>query len=147
MSEARVFVVEDNPDNLELFVLLLGKQYGVSGFDSATDALQAAKAVRPDLLMLDVGMRPIDGLQCLKAIRALPGCSSIPAIAVTAFARDVERNAFLAAGFQAVVTKPVLDLQELTNVVETVLNAPSATQRSTPSGRDETDSSIMSTAS
>jgi CheY-like chemotaxis protein len=122
MSDARVFIVEDNPDNLELFVLLLGTKYGVSGFGSATEALEAAKAVRPDLLVLDVGMKPIDGLQCLNAIRALPGCSNIPAIAVTAFARDVEQNAFLAAGFQAVVTKPVLDFEEFTAVVETAIN-------------------------
>jgi CheY-like chemotaxis protein len=75
--------------------------------------LTALEAAKPDLLLLDIGMTPIDGLQCLKAIRAMPGYGSIPAIALTAYARDAERKAFLAAGFQAVVTKPIIDHQEL----------------------------------
>jgi CheY-like chemotaxis protein len=74
--------------------------------------------------VLDIGMAPIDGVQCLQAIRARPGYARIPAIALTAFARDVERNAFLEAGFQAVVTKPILDHRAFLAAIEGLLEWP-----------------------
>jgi CheY-like chemotaxis protein len=67
-------------------------------------------------------MSPVDGLQCLEVIRSLPGYRSIPAIALTAYAHDVERKAFVAAGFQAVVTKPILDQQELFGSITALLH-------------------------
>jgi CheY-like chemotaxis protein len=59
----------------------------------------------------------------------MQGFCRIPAIAVTAFAHDVERQTLLAAGFQAVVTKPVLDLPKLEAIIEGLLksNAPADT--------------------
>jgi CheY-like chemotaxis protein len=120
----RLLLVEDNPDNLELLAVLLSERYPVASYGSAAEALNALDAVEPDLLVLDIGMTPVDGLQCLQAIRARPRYARTPAIALTAFAREVEREAFLAAGFQAVVTKPILDPRELVAVVDRVLNEP-----------------------
>jgi CheY-like chemotaxis protein len=113
MKTARLLLVDDNPDDLEVLTVILGEKYLVLGYRSAPEALTALDTARPDLLVLDIGMSPVDGLQCLQTIRARPGYDSIPAIALTAYARDVERDAFLAAGFQAVVTKPVLDHRDL----------------------------------
>ena len=81
-------------------------------------------AVTPenDLLVLDVGMRPVDGLTFLDGVRAIPGYNYIPAIALTGYASEKDRLRFLAAGFQAVVTKPILDRQDLESVVETWCN-------------------------
>ncbi len=106
-----------------MLTLLLGERYSVSSCGSAAEALTVLEASRPDVLMLDIRMTPVDGLQCLAAIRAMPGCSGIPAIALTAFAREDERQAFLAAGFQAVVTKPILDLRELETLIDTLLTS------------------------
>src|SRR5262249_54725329 len=91
------------------------------------EALAALEADKPDLVMLDIGMTPVDGMQCLKAIRAVPGYASVPAIALTAYARDVDRRVFLATGFQAVITKPLLDHRELFGVISASLrpDAPS----------------------
>ena len=111
MSTARLLVVEDNQDTLDLLTLWLSEKYRVFGYGCAGDALTALESVRPDLLLLDIGMRDIDGVECLKAIRAIPGYDSIPAIALTGYARDCEREAFQAAGFQSVLTKPILDEQ------------------------------------
>jgi CheY-like chemotaxis protein len=113
MKIARLALVDDNQDNLEVLMMILGAEYDVSGYTSAQQALEALETVRPDALLLDIAMDPVDGLQCLRMIRARPGFERIPAIALTARARDVEQKAFLAAGFQAVVTKPILDLGEL----------------------------------
>jgi two-component system aerobic respiration control sensor histidine kinase ArcB len=122
MRTARLLVVEDNPDILEMLTVLLSDKYSVSGCGSAAEALTVLETSRPDVLMLDIRMTPVDGLQCLEAIRAMPGYSSTPAIALTAFAREAERQAFLAAGFQAVVTKPILDPPELETLIDMLLS-------------------------
>jgi CheY-like chemotaxis protein len=94
---------------LDLLTLWLSEKYRVFSYGCAGEALTALESVKPNLLVLDIGMRDIDGVECLKAIRAIPGYGSIPAIALTGYARDCERAVFQAAGFQAVLTKPILD--------------------------------------
>jgi len=123
METKRLLLVEDDPDNLELFTVMLGEKYEVLSYSSPADALMAFQVFKPDLLVLDVGMRPVSGLECLDAIRAIPGYGSIPAIALTGFARAVERNAFLTACFQAVVTKPVFDQTDLEVVIDRLLKS------------------------
>jgi CheY-like chemotaxis protein len=113
MVTARLLVVEDDQDTLDLLTLWLSEKYRVCGYRCADEALEALQVVKPDLLLLDIGMGPTDGLECLRAIRAMRGYDSIPAIALTGYARDCERAAFQAAGFQAVLTKPILDDQLL----------------------------------
>ena len=95
---------------------------------------------KPDLVLLDIAMTPVDGLQCLKAIRARPGYGRIPAIALTAYARDVERQAFLTGGFQAVVTKPILDHQDLFEAIDALLVSepvPTCSPSADDSGSDQ----------
>jgi CheY-like chemotaxis protein len=119
----RLLLVDDNQDNLEVLVILLGQYYTVAGYGSAAEALEALDTVKPDVLVLDIGMSPVDGVQCLEAIRARPGYGDVPAVALTAFARPSERNEFLDAGFQAVVAKPVLDPDALAAVIDKLLAA------------------------
>jgi CheY-like chemotaxis protein len=126
MKTAWLLLVDDNQDNLEVLTVILSEKYHVLSYTCAQEALTALAATKPDLVLLDIGMSPVDGLQCLKAIRAMPGYGSIPAIALTAYARDVERKAFLTAGFQAVVTKPILDHQELFGSITALLAAEAA---------------------
>jgi CheY-like chemotaxis protein len=131
MTTAQLLLVDDDQDNLEILTVILSEKYRVLAYRCVREALTALEAAKPDLLVLDIGMSPIDGLQCLAAMRARPGCAGIPAIALTAYASDVDRAAFLAAGFQAVVTKPILDPRELFAAITpwlttapTVLTAP-----------------------
>lgn len=131
MSTARLLVVEDNQDTLDLLTVWLSEKYRVFSYGCAGEALTALESVKPDLLLLDIGMRDIDGVECLKAIRAIPGYDSIPAIALTGYARDCERAAFQAAGFQAVLAKPILD--EALFAAITGMLASSGDQRSDPS--------------
>lgn len=123
MSHARLLLVDDNRDNLDILSVLLSEKYHVAGFGSAAEALAALDTVKPDVLVLDIGMAPVDGVQCLAAIRAQPGYSATPAVALTAFARDSERAEFLAAGFQQVVTKPILDHGTLIRAIDVTLES------------------------
>ena len=146
MQTARLLLVDDDRDNLEVLTVILGETYHVSSCRGATEALAALEGTRPDLLVLDIRMSPVDGLHCLKTIRARPGYERIPAIALTAFARDVERKAFLAAGFQAVVTKPVLDHRELLAVITSLLPSVAAPRYEPPASPPWRDRSHVSRA-
>jgi len=121
MTAARVLLVEDNEDNREVLAVTLGESYEVFSYACAHEALTVLEAIKPDVVLLDIAMTPIDGLQCLEAIRATAGFESIPAIALTAYAHADERKTFLAAGFQAVVTKPILDHRELFATISALL--------------------------
>jgi CheY-like chemotaxis protein len=74
----RLLFVEDDRDNRETFAMLLEQKYDVFGYPSAEDAMQAIYDVQPDLLLLDIGMYPVDGLECLRAIRAMPRYRATP---------------------------------------------------------------------
>jgi len=106
-----------------MLTLSLGEKYTVLGCQSAAEALAALETSRADVLLLDIRMSPVDGVQCLEAIRAIPGYADTPAIALTAFARDSDRRAFLAAGFQAVAVKPILDQCELEALIDMLLQS------------------------
>jgi CheY-like chemotaxis protein len=137
-----LLVVDDNRDILDMLTLSLSEKYSVMACQSADEALVAMETSRPDLLMLDIRMSPVDGVQCLKAIRATPGSADIPAIALTAFARESDRQAFLAAGFQAVAVKPILDQCELEALIDMLVGA--GASRSAPMLTDAGDKGIMS---
>ena len=124
MTHKRLVLVEDDQDCLEAFSIILGEKYAVFGYASAVKAVQAIDAAKPDVLVLDIGMQPVDGVKCLEAIRATPGYRDIPAVALTGFARDVERQSFLDRGFQAVVVKPILDHGELIAMIDRLANSP-----------------------
>ena len=119
----KLLLVEDDPDNLTVMTMMLSEKYNVSSHGSSEEALGAVVAFKPDLLVLDVRMSPVSGVECLRSIRAISGYGSIPALALTSFARDVERKVFLAAGFQAVVTKPILEPEKLEAVIDSLLES------------------------
>jgi DNA-binding response OmpR family regulator len=109
MSNARplVLVADDDEDILQLVVLRLGR----SGYDvvSATDgesAVELAMARRPDLVVIDVAMPRLDGLEITRMLRAREETASIPILLLTARTRDVDVELGLAAGADDYVTKP-----------------------------------------
>jgi two-component system CheB/CheR fusion protein len=122
----RLLLIDDAPDNLEVLTVLLGDQYDVFSYGSCREALLDLPDIKPDLLLLDVRMFPINGVDFLSEVRAMRGFCGIPAIAVTALAGDAEKEAFLAAGFQEIVTKPILDLATLEATIAQLLKTTAA---------------------
>lgn len=111
----QVLVVDDEADNLALVQFIL-EQAGatVVASISAVDALEQIKQVRPDVLVADIGMPEIDGYALLQRVRdwaAIPapeGSRFMPiAIALTAYASDVDQQKILKAGFQRHLAKPI----------------------------------------
>jgi two-component system CheB/CheR fusion protein len=138
-TRKRLLFVEDDEDNRESFAMVLDEKYNVFGYPCPQDALREIDSVRPDLLLLDIGMEPIDGLECLRTIRNLPGYGRVPALARTAHARTADRQRFLEGGFQGVVVKPVLDPLQLIRSIDELLIA-------AQDGLDETRTCSTSTA-
>lgn len=103
----RAMVVDDDLDTREFLTFLLETNGAiVTPLDSASQAIRAIEQSAPDILLSDIGMPEVDGYALIQAVRALKN-GSIPAIALTAYAGDSDRQQALEAGFQRHVSKPI----------------------------------------
>jgi PAS domain S-box-containing protein len=123
LTGLRIMVVDDEPDSLEFTAFVL-KQEGaeVTAVASAEEALQVLQKWQPVLLISDIGMPEMDGYMLISQIRKLPQGQGgqISAIALTAYATEVDSQKALATGFGAHVSKPVDPIQ-LVEVVTKLL--------------------------
>jgi CheY-like chemotaxis protein len=117
----RIAVVEDNPDNRLLLQAILSGQFEVVEYDNGPDALAGFAARRPDLVLLDISLPGMDGLEILSRVRADSALSSLRVIALTAHAMAGDREKYLAAGFDDYVTKPIVDETVLLGAIERLL--------------------------
>jgi signal transduction histidine kinase/CheY-like chemotaxis protein len=106
----RVLVVDDEPDTRQVISAVITKSGAeVKTCASAPEALETLKQWKPDILMSDIGMPDEDGYSLIQKVRSLSAESGglTPAAALTAYARDEDRERALAAGFQMHVAKPI----------------------------------------
>ena len=109
LSGIRILVVDDEPDSRDLVAFIL-QQAGaeVIAVSSAIEALQTLQTTQLDLLLSDIGMPGIDGYELMRQIcQSREPSGHPPAIALTAYAGEVNQQQALAAGFQGHITKPV----------------------------------------
>ncbi|MDM9379555.1 PAS domain S-box protein [Chlorogloeopsis sp. ULAP01] len=115
----RILAVDDDPDARELLTVLL-TQYGaeVLSVASAPEVLANLASFQPDVLVSDIGMPDVDGYTLLQQIRTLSPAKGgqVPAIALTAYARENDYQRALTCGFQRHVTKP-LEPEQLVQAV------------------------------
>ena len=103
-----VLVVEDNDKNRKLARDLLGfRGFRVAEAPTATEALVSARADPPALVLMDVQLPDMDGVEALRLLRDDPLTKAIPVVAVTAFAMTGDRERLLAEGFDEYVAKPI----------------------------------------
>jgi CheY-like chemotaxis protein len=108
MSEKKILLVEDNEVNRRLAGFLLRSQgYQVSEATSAAAAFEMVEKERPDLIVMDIQLPGMDGLEITRRLKQQPGTADIPVIAVTSFAMKGDREKALAAGCAGYVTKPI----------------------------------------
>jgi two-component system cell cycle response regulator DivK len=114
MSEAElgagplVLVVDDNPINLKLTrVLLSAEGYSIATASSAEEALRVLDTITPRLILMDIQLPGLDGLELTRILKRDPARRDIPVIALTAYAMKGDEERARAAGCDGYVTKPI----------------------------------------
>jgi len=131
MAAEGVLIVDDNPANLKLArVVLRGEGYDLRTATDAEDALEVLKTFQPRLILMDVQLPGMDGLELTRRLRTDPAMAGTLIIGLTAYAMKGDEERVLAAGCDGYVAKPI-DTRELPAVVAEYLRqgrrpAPSA---------------------
>jgi two-component system cell cycle response regulator DivK len=116
-SAKTVLVVEDNELNMKLFHdLLEAHGYNILQTKDGMDALRIAREHKPDLILMDIQLPEVSGLEVTKWIKEDENLKSIPVIAVTAFAMKGDEEKIRDGGCEAYIAKPI----SVTNFLETV---------------------------
>lgn len=111
------FIIDDSAVNIAVARLLLRRLgWTVEDFESAIPMLARLAEVQPALMLLDISMPDLGGEEACRRIRANPAWNGVRVIAYTAHAMEVERQRYLAGGFDDVITKPIT-IAALTNAV------------------------------
>lgn len=108
MASETILIVEDNAINMELATdLLEAAGYVVHQARSAEEAIQAAQAVHPHLILMDVSLPGMDGLAATRALKSDPATRAIPVIILTAHAMKGDEDKAKVAGCAGYITKPI----------------------------------------
>lgn len=121
MSKGRILIVEDNMDNYELVRIVLERAgYDVFLAVNGRDGVDAARAQKPDLILMDLGLPEMDGWNAAEKLKAGEETKSIPLYALTAHTLPGERKRALLAGCDGYVAKPI-HMKDFLNIVEEAL--------------------------
>jgi two-component system, cell cycle response regulator DivK len=121
MAGELILVVEDNEKNRKLVRdVLTFKGYAIIEAETGEEGIRLAKERVPRLILMDIQLPGIDGIEALRQIRAHDATRSIPIIAVTASAMDRDRQQIMAAGFDGYQSKP-LNVKEFMAAVQAIL--------------------------
>ncbi len=121
MSGELILIVEDNEKNLKLVRdLLQVKGYRTVETDTAEEGLRISAELQPALILMDIQLPGMSGIEALKRLRADPETRSISVIAVTASAMTQDREKVMAAGFDGYQKKP-LEIKEFLEAVRQML--------------------------
>ena len=119
--EGTILLVEDNPSNMRFFAMFLtAKGYTLLKATDGEEALDVALKGRPDLIIMDIQLPKLNGLEAIRRLRQAPVFSHIPIIAVTAYAMKGDKEKVINAGCDAYLSKPI-NTRELSVVIAEVL--------------------------
>ncbi|HET7112338.1 MAG TPA: response regulator [Pyrinomonadaceae bacterium] len=112
-----VLIVEDSLDTLTLLSAVFSREgANVTTAASAAEALEHAVTKRPAVIISDIGMPDVDGYQLLQQLKVIPGMDDVPAIAISGYASDEDRERALDTGYHALVPKPI-DVEVLFDLI------------------------------
>jgi two-component system cell cycle response regulator DivK len=123
VARERILIVDDNVQNLKLArVVLASEGYDVWTAADAEDALALLRTSRPKVILMDIQLPGMDGLQFTRQLKADPSTRNIAIIALTAYAMKGDEEKALAAGCDGYVSKPI-DTERLPEIVRAHLLA------------------------
>lgn len=113
-----IAVVENSQDNRLLLRAILSGSYRIVEYETGFEALTAFQESLPDLILMDIALPGMDGVEVLGRIRANPHWKHRLVIALTAHAMSGDRERFLTSGFDDYIAKPIIDEQVLFRTLE-----------------------------
>jgi len=117
MSNAAILIVDDNPVNLKLArVLLVAEGYDVRTAADAEEALEVLGTWRPRVILMDLQLPGMDGLELTRRLKADPATQEIAILALTAYAMKGDEQKALAAGCDGYLAKPI-DTRALSGII------------------------------
>ena len=117
-SRRTIAVVEDNKDNRLLIRAILSDFYKITEYVSAYEALRGLKSSVPDLIILDISLPGMDGVELLEQLRTDHRLKSLPVVALTAHAMAGDRERYLSSGFDEYIAKPIVDEELLLSSID-----------------------------
>lgn len=121
MLKDKVMIVEDNPQNMKLIeILLRDKSYNLLKACDGEEALDMATREQPDLIVMDMQLPKMSGVEVTRRLRQMPVFRQTPIIALTAFAMKGDKERFLEAGCNAYISKPI-NTRELPTIIGRML--------------------------
>ena len=125
MEGRSILIVDDNAQNLKLArVVLASEGFDVHTASNAEDAIQLLRTVTPRLILMDIQLPGMDGLELTRRLKADPETRAVCVIALTAYAMKGDDEKAFAAGCDGYITKPI-DVERLPVVVRSYLAEPS----------------------
>ena len=118
-----ILIVEDNEKNMKLARdVLQSRGYVTLEAVTGEDGVRIAVEKKPDLVLMDIQLPGINGIEALRQVRADPGCARIPIVAFTASVTATDRSQISAAGFDGFLSKPI-NLREFLETVKRMLES------------------------
>jgi len=118
---ARILIVEDNPQNMRLLEMVLrAKNYTLLKATDGEEALDMAIREQPDLIIMDIQLPKVSGLEVTRKLRETPAFSHTPIIAITAYAMKGDKERVIESGCDAYLSKPI-NTRELPEMIAEML--------------------------
>ena len=128
-----ILIVEDNERNMKLLRdVLQATGYETVEAENAEDGVRIAAERKPDLVLMDIQLPGMSGIDALRVLRADPQTEAIPVVAVTASVMQQDRKQFTEAGFDGYIGKPINVRNFLQTVKEMLAATPKTTASDTP---------------
>lgn len=123
MANPTILMIEDNAINMKLFsVMLQSAGYRVLWSENAEEGIPLIEREQPDLVLMDIGLPGMNGLQATRLLKENPRTAAIPVIAVTAHSLQSDRDEAIRAGCSEYIAKPVR-LNQFLDTIAAVLQA------------------------
>jgi CheY-like chemotaxis protein len=120
MEKLKILLFEDDEDCAFIITRLLSNEYFLSHSDTAEAGLTLAKETVYDLILMDIGLKDVNGMEVVKKLRGMKQYKDTPIVALTAFAMFGDKEKFLKGGCTHYLSKPFLS-HELINTVNSAL--------------------------
>jgi len=116
-----ILIVEDNKDNMAVMEAFLEDDFNLLCATDGYEGLKMAKEHKPDVILMDISLPGMDGVEALNKIRTAEGLENTVVVALTAHAMVGDKENYLAKGFDAYMSKPVVDDEALIDMINELL--------------------------